>query len=62
MAWGKVWLYIQIIELMVPVVFLTMKIKCLSLNPSLSRNYLGDEGLLQLFRCLPKLKMLRSLE
>ncbi|KAM4767440.1 protein NLRC5 isoform 5-T6 [Cyanocitta cristata] len=27
----------------------------------LSRNYLGDEGLLQLFQCLPKLKMLRSL-
>ncbi|NXO09520.1 NLRC5 protein, partial [Oriolus oriolus] len=28
----------------------------------LSRNYLGDEGLLQLFQCLPKLKMLRSLK
>ncbi|NXS78854.1 NLRC5 protein, partial [Erpornis zantholeuca] len=28
----------------------------------LSCNYLGDEGLLQLFQCLPKLKMLRSLE
>ncbi|NXP35026.1 NLRC5 protein, partial [Leiothrix lutea] len=28
----------------------------------LSRNCLGDEGLLQLFQCLPKLKMLRSLE
>ncbi|NXO78814.1 NLRC5 protein, partial [Sitta europaea] len=28
----------------------------------LSRNSLGDEGLLQLFQCLPKLKMLRSFE
>uniref|UniRef100_U3JWZ5 NLR family CARD domain containing 5 n=1 Tax=Ficedula albicollis TaxID=59894 RepID=U3JWZ5_FICAL len=28
----------------------------------LSHNYLGDEGLLQLFQCLPKLKMLRSLK
>ncbi|NWH89242.1 NLRC5 protein, partial [Aegithalos caudatus] len=28
----------------------------------LSRNYLGDGGLLQLFQCLPKLKMLRSLK
>ncbi|NWU25532.1 NLRC5 protein, partial [Dyaphorophyia castanea] len=28
----------------------------------LSRNYLGDEGLRQLFQCLPKLKMLRSLK
>ncbi|RLW01153.1 hypothetical protein DV515_00008118, partial [Chloebia gouldiae] len=28
----------------------------------LSQNYLGDEGLLQLFQCLPKLKMLRSLK
>ncbi|XP_039931663.1 protein NLRC5 [Hirundo rustica] len=28
----------------------------------LSRNHLGDEGLLQLFQCLPKLKMLRSLK
>nr|XP_041574433.1 protein NLRC5 isoform X2 [Taeniopygia guttata] len=28
----------------------------------LSWNYLGDEGLLQLFQCLPKLKMLRSLK
>ncbi|NXK64266.1 NLRC5 protein, partial [Sylvietta virens] len=28
----------------------------------LSCNYLGDEGLLQLFQCLPKLKMLRSLK
>ncbi|NXN79252.1 NLRC5 protein, partial [Bombycilla garrulus] len=28
----------------------------------LSYNYLGDEGLLQLFKCLPKLKMLRSLK
>ncbi|KAM7040058.1 protein NLRC5 isoform 2-T3 [Acridotheres tristis] len=28
----------------------------------LSHNYLGDEGLLQLFLCLPKLKMLRSLK
>ncbi|NWS24922.1 NLRC5 protein, partial [Polioptila caerulea] len=27
----------------------------------LSHNYLGDEGLLQLFQCLPKLRMLRSL-
>ncbi|XP_015495057.1 protein NLRC5 isoform X2 [Parus major] len=28
----------------------------------LSRNYLGDEGLLQLFQCLPKLKMLHCLK
>nr|XP_031361744.1 protein NLRC5 [Lonchura striata domestica] len=28
----------------------------------LSQNYLGDEGLLQLFQCLPKLKMLCSLK
>nr|XP_054496490.1 protein NLRC5 isoform X4 [Agelaius phoeniceus] len=28
----------------------------------LSGNFLGDEGLLQLFQCLPKLKMLRSLK
>ncbi|NWV45729.1 NLRC5 protein, partial [Daphoenositta chrysoptera] len=28
----------------------------------LSHNYLGDEGLLQLFQCLPKLKMLCSLK
>ncbi|NWV09118.1 NLRC5 protein, partial [Ptilonorhynchus violaceus] len=28
----------------------------------LSRNYLGDEGLLELFQCLPKLKTLRSLK
>ncbi|XP_039577394.1 protein NLRC5 isoform X4 [Passer montanus] len=28
----------------------------------LSQNFLGDEGLLQLFQCLPKLKMLRSLK
>ncbi|XP_056356630.1 protein NLRC5 [Oenanthe melanoleuca] len=28
----------------------------------LSHNYLGDEGLLQLFQCLPKLRMLRSLK
>ncbi|NWT58152.1 NLRC5 protein, partial [Erythrocercus mccallii] len=28
----------------------------------LSRNYLGDEGLLQLFQCLPKLKKLHSLK
>ncbi|XP_062355937.1 protein NLRC5 [Cinclus cinclus] len=28
----------------------------------LSHNYLGDEGLLQLFQCLPELKMLRSLK
>ncbi|NWS92864.1 NLRC5 protein, partial [Toxostoma redivivum] len=28
----------------------------------LSHNYLGDEGLLQLFQCLPKLKMLHSLK
>ncbi|NXU43280.1 NLRC5 protein, partial [Drymodes brunneopygia] len=28
----------------------------------LSRNYLGHEGLLLLFQCLPKLKMLRSLK
>ncbi|NXE96961.1 NLRC5 protein, partial [Menura novaehollandiae] len=28
----------------------------------LSRNYLGDQGLLQLFQCLPNLKMLRSLK
>ncbi|NWV75606.1 NLRC5 protein, partial [Dasyornis broadbenti] len=28
----------------------------------LSNNHLGDEGLLQLFRCLPKLKMLHSLK
>uniref|UniRef100_A0A8C0UJE6 NLR family CARD domain containing 5 n=1 Tax=Cyanistes caeruleus TaxID=156563 RepID=A0A8C0UJE6_CYACU len=28
----------------------------------LSRNYLGDEGLLQLFQCLPKLKMLSCLK
>lgn len=40
----------------------TVKIKCLSLNPSLSGNFLGDEGLLQLFQCLPKLRMLRSLK
>ncbi|NXB98815.1 NLRC5 protein, partial [Orthonyx spaldingii] len=28
----------------------------------LSHNYLGDEGLLQLFQCLPNLKVLRSLK
>lgn len=39
-----------------------MKINCLSLNPSLSYNHLGDEGLLQLFRFLPNLKMLSSLK
>lgn len=42
--------------------FVAVKIKCLSLNPSLSHNYLGDEGLFQLFQCLPKLKMLHSLK
>ncbi|EOB01028.1 Protein NLRC5, partial [Anas platyrhynchos] len=36
--------------------------KCLSLNPSLSNNSLGDEGLSRLFQFLPNLKMLRSLK
>lgn len=40
----------------------SMKIKFLSLNPSLSNNFLGDEGLLQLFQFLTNLKMLRSLK
>lgn len=40
----------------------SMKIKCLSLNPSLSNNSLGDEGLSRLFQFLPNLKMLRSLK
>lgn len=42
--------------------FFSLKIKCPSLNPSLSHNFLRDEGLLQLFQFLTNLKMLRSLK